>query len=320
MSRASGAPGNSSATGGGDNAGTYYGVPVIHGPHWKWLIIVYFFLGGISGAAFVVATIADLVSGTRNRRIGRIGRYVSFVALVPSPLLLILDLGRPGRFLNMLRIVKFRSPMSVGTWGLALFGCIAGLAAVRQAAADGWLGGGRLGRTAGRLPGRGLGVVGTPLGCFVAGYTGVLLAATAVPLWAKRPLFLGPLFLASAFSTAIARLERLQAVAMVAELALHAAWVEGLGETAAPIARGRVGALLHHGTIGAGLALPLCLLAVKRVLPVNLARPLSLLASALVLVGGFILRYAVVVGGRASADDPRATFEWTRRDVWRGSS
>src|SRR3712207_785565 len=100
----------------------YYGIPVIHKPHWKWLIIVYFFLGGIAGAAHVVAAIADLVSPRDNRTIVRIGRYVSFSALVPTPILLILDLARPRLFLNMLRIVKFRSPMSVGTWGLTVFG------------------------------------------------------------------------------------------------------------------------------------------------------------------------------------------------------
>jgi len=311
--------------------GTYYGVPVIHQPHWKWLIICYFFLGGISGAAFVVATIADLVGPKGDRRIGQVGRYVSFAALLPSPVLLILDLGRPERFLNMLRVLKPHSPMSIGTWGLTAFGFFSGLAALRQAAADGVLGRGALAQTATRLPARALGLGGSPFAFFVAGYTGVLLAATAVPLWAKRALLVGPLFLASAFSTATAaiaavlallpgtgrgthrRLEQLQTIAMVGELALHAAWIEGLGETAAPIERGRTGALLRHGTIGAGLVVPLCLHALETLLPARWARALSLLASALALMGGFILRYAVVVGGRESADDPRATFAWTEK-------
>src|SRR4051812_40936790 len=89
----------------------YYGVPVIHKPHWKWLIIVYFFLGGISGASYVIASLSHLFGPNQDRRIVRAGRYLSFATLIPCPVLLILDLGRPGRFLNMLRIVKLRSPM-----------------------------------------------------------------------------------------------------------------------------------------------------------------------------------------------------------------
>jgi formate-dependent nitrite reductase membrane component NrfD len=310
---------------------TYYGTPVIHKPHWKWLIIVYFFFGGIAGASAVIAAISDLVGPAQDQRVGRVARYVSFAALLPSPVLLILDLGRPERFINMLRIVKFRSPMSVGTWGLTLFGLVSGLRMARQVADDGLIGGGRAARLAGRVPRRATDVGTIPLGFFVAGYTGVLLAATAVPLWAKRALFLGPLFLASAFSTATAaivaalhllpgtsatavrRLERLQAVAMVAELALHAAWTERLGETARPLTRGRTGALLHYGTLGAGLAVPLCLQPARTVLPGGWRRPLGLAGSLLVLNGGFILRYAIVVAGRASADDPGATFAWARR-------
>ncbi len=317
------------ASGTGD--GTYYGVPVIHRPHWKWLIIFYFFFGGIAGAAAVLAVIADLIAGRDGRLLGRVARYVSFAALVPSPVLLILDLGRPERFLNMLRIVKFRSPMSVGTWGLSLFGLLSTLVTARQAAVDGLLGRGRLRGHLLNLPQRGLGLATAPLGFFVAGYTGVLLAATAVPLWAKRGLLLGPLFLASAFSTATAavaiplallagprdsalrRLARVQVVAIAAELTLHKLWLDGLGETAAPLRTGRTGEVLHRGTVQAGLVLPLCLHAIGRVVPGSLGRPLSLVGSGLVLSGGFCLRYAVVVGGRESADDPRATFEWTKR-------
>lgn len=309
---------------------SYYGQPVIHKPHWKWLIIVYFFLGGIAGASAVIAAIADWVGPGDERRAGRISRYVSFAALLPTPVLLILDLGRPERFINMLRIVKLRSPMSTGTWGLTLFGIVSGCRMVRQVADDGLVGRGSVARLAGLMPRRGADLASVPLGFFVAGYTGILLAATAIPLWAKRALFLGPLFLASAFSTAtatiiavmslfpggslmaVSRLERLQAVAMVAELALHTAWTSRLGETAKPLTTGRTGRLLHHGTIGAGLVLPLCLHAAKTVLPARWSRPLRVIGSAFVLGGGFILRYAVVVAGRDSADDPQATFDWAK--------
>nr|MDQ3044587.1 polysulfide reductase NrfD [Chloroflexota bacterium] len=75
--------------------------PVIHRPHWKWLIVAYFYLGGISGASFAIAALADMVGGVGNQRLVRTGRYLSIATLVPCPPLLILDLGRPARFLYM---------------------------------------------------------------------------------------------------------------------------------------------------------------------------------------------------------------------------
>src|SRR5215210_6383422 len=76
---------------------SYYGIPAVHKSHWGWLIVVYFFLGGIAGASYVIASIADLVGGAAGKRVVRAGRYISLAALIPSPILLILDLGRPDR-------------------------------------------------------------------------------------------------------------------------------------------------------------------------------------------------------------------------------
>src|SRR4051794_26965562 len=89
----------------------YYGLPVIHGPHWKWLIICYFFLGGISGTAAVLSAIARLFDHQDGPRIARVATYTSMGALLPCPIFLILDLGRPARFLNMLRVLRPSSPM-----------------------------------------------------------------------------------------------------------------------------------------------------------------------------------------------------------------
>src|SRR4051812_48660236 len=97
----------------------YYGLPVIHRPHWKWLIICYFFLGGISGASAGLSAIARFFDRSDGPRIARIAAYVSAAALLPCPVLLVLDLGRPARFLNMLRVLRLSSPMSMGSWGLA---------------------------------------------------------------------------------------------------------------------------------------------------------------------------------------------------------
>lgn len=309
---------------------SYYGVPVVHKPHWKWLIIVYFFLGGISGAAYVLAAIADTLDPTNNRPIVRAGRYVSFAALLPSPILLILDLGKPERFLMMFRVLKLRSPMSLGTWALTLFGGFSAFAALGQAAShrlpvlqrSSWSPSPR------RL--RAVSIAGSPIALFVAGYTGVLLAATAVPLWTKRARFLGPIFLSSAFTTAAAavslflpggsdrhetsrdRLERVETLSSLAELALLATWLHRLGPTAAPLSQGRTATVFRHGTLTAGFVVPLLLSTIRSVLPRRASSLLGYVASACALAGGFALRYAVVVAGGASADDPAATFETTR--------
>ncbi len=305
---------------------TYYDVPVIHKPHWKWLIVVYFFLGGISGASYVIATISQLVGPTQDRRIVQVGRYLSLAALIPSPVLLILDLGRPERFHHMLRVVKLRSPMSIGTWGLTIFGAFSTTSAAIQAAEDGLLGRTVLAQTLSRMPGRAIGAAGLLPAFFVGGYTGVLLAATAVPLWAKNALLMGPLFLSSAVSTAasaislvlagrsdtppatLARLERVERAAMLSEIGLLAASGARLGSTAKPVVAGRNGRLLAFGTVCSGLLAPLAINVANR----SHTRRRTALAALLTLVGGFILRYVAVVGGVASADDPRATFDFTR--------
>ncbi len=305
---------------------SYAGVPVIHRAHWKWLVIVYFFLGGISGGAQAIAAIASLVGGRKAKPVVRTARYVSFAAFLACPPLLILDLGRPERFINMLRVFKLRSPMSIGTWCLVLFGAAATATTALQADDDGLI------PPAARpfirlLPTRLLDVAAGGFGLLLAGYTGVLLGATAVPLWARRAVLLGPLFLASAISTASAsvtlvrsatsrrhdgRLARIEQIAGVAEAALLLAWLTGLRRSGKPLHEGRYGKTIRHGVAGAGLAAPLVLNAAAASFPRH-ARPISVLATLLTLAGGFLLRYLVIVAGHASADDPEATFEMTRR-------
>ncbi len=325
--------------GGGRSAGdeardSYYGLPVIHRPQWNWLIVLYFFLGGIAGASYAIAGIARLFDDAESRRIARAGRYLALATLIPSPVLLILDLGRPERFHHMLRVVKIRSPLSVGTWVLTLFGGVCALTALGQAAEDGLLGRdtalARLGRA---VPERGLNLLGLAPAFALSGYTGTLLAATAVPLWTKRALLMGPLFLASSMSNATAaialilaltpgsgeagrrRLERLETVATVAELALLLAVRGGLGETIArPLVTGRLGRVYRLGVLGIGLGAPLALRAGSIVRSRAPSRAATTLTSALILTGGLLFRYAILYAGRASADDPQATFALARAD------
>jgi len=308
----------------------YYGVPAIHPPHWKWLIIAYFYLGGISGAAYVIAAIEERGGNRADVYLLRVARYISLAALLPSPVLLILDLGRPKRFFYMLRVLKLRSPMSTGTWGLTAFGAFVTLSALMQAHEDDLLPSAVSQRVPSRMGSQVIAGVGSLLGLFVAGYTGVLLAATAVPLWMKRPLLLGPLFLCSAFSTAAAaieliltmlprvdpatrnRLARFESVALLAEMGVLATWLTRLGSTAQPLTSGAESLVIRHGVVGAGMTLPLLLRALAHHREKRLGRQLSSVAAVCVLTGGFALRYAIVNGGQASARNPRFTFDLTR--------
>jgi formate-dependent nitrite reductase membrane component NrfD len=307
----------------------YYGIPVIHGPHWKWLVIGYFYFGGISGASAAIAAFSRLSGGTFGAPLARIATYVSFLALLPCPVLLILDLGRPARFFHMLREFRVTSPMSVGTWGLTAFGGVSTLTAGLQLLDDRSARNGECPSAVRRALGQGLAILSGLSGFFVAGYTGVLLAATAVPLWSKRPALLGPLFLSSAMTSGAAaislvasaldheesgahdRLRTLEALSTVTEESLLVTWIMALGSTAKPIAEGRLGAVVRHGAVGAGMALPLTVSALSPYLPRQLRRPAAVVSAALTLAGVFAVRYAVVVGGRQSADDPRATFDMT---------
>mgnify|MGYP001165988501 FL=1 len=310
---------------------SYYGLPVIHGPHWRWPIVFYFVLGGLAGGSAVLAAVARLVGGHWARPVVRAGRYLAFLAVLPGPVLLIVDLGRPERFHHMLRVVKLRSPMSLGVWGLIGFSLSAFANALRQAAEDGLLGRrNRLVQLVRRLPDRGLAAASALPAFFLAGYTGVLLGATAVPLWARNALLLGPLFLCSALSSAAAALslllgrgsdterarhalERVERAALAGEAVLLEAIQRRSGPVVGrPLREGLEGQAYTGARAGAHCALVLHVLA--RLLPRRCRTPVAVAASLVALTGAFLLRAAMVFGGRRSADDPAATFAITRGD------
>jgi formate-dependent nitrite reductase membrane component NrfD len=160
---------------------------------------------------------------------------------------------------------------------------------------------------------------------------GVLLAATAVPLWTKNYLLLPPLFVASATSNAAAaivlllaqtrgssqrtlsRLQRLGRIAAIAELGLLFSMRRNSGsEIARPIDSGRLGRIHHYGVLGTGIVVQLSLQAIATMRGSH-ARTLTILSSALTLVGGLLFRYVIVFAGHLSADDPAASFALTRR-------
>ena len=179
----------------------YYHVPPLKKPMWKWHIPTYFWLGGLGSGAFLLATIASLLRQREDEAAIRAGRYVALASMLISPILLAEDLGRPERAHHMFRILKTRSMMNVGAFFLAALGGLTGLSAVLQLLSD-LLGAGAkagLQRASGWL-----GVVGAPVAIFVGTYTGALLSATSIALWAKTRLFLAPVFFASALATGAA--------------------------------------------------------------------------------------------------------------------
>lgn len=279
---------------------TYYGQPVLKEPVWIWTIPAYFFVGGVSGAVSMLAMIAPM------RPLKKAAHAVGTVADVLSAALLISDLGRPSRFLNMMRVVKPTSPMSIGSWVLALSGA---------ATTGAFLLGGRgfLGKTCEI----GAGLLGAPL----AGYTAVLLTNTAVPTWSGARITLPLLFLASAAASGglvlsllpldprserVAR--RFAALGAASELAASVAVEVELSKnprSLAPLKHGFAGACWSFARVAslAGLAgslLPKRARTVRRVLDV------------VALAGAVALRFAVFHAGKTSARDPRATFHAQR--------
>lgn len=309
-------------------ASTYYGIPLVKKAHWGWQIILYFFLGGIAGGSFLVATLADLFDAKKYASLIRSGRYLSFVCILVSPVLLILDLGKPERFHHMLRVLKFRSAMSLGTWGLSTFALCCGFTTAQQMANDGllnWFP--PLARLLKALPVKALATIGSFFGLFVASYTGVLLSSTAVPIWARAKHILGPLFLTSGLSTALAslslilslgrnnkqtleQLERAELVAMTTELGLISALAPTLGSLGKPLYKGKLGSFFLVGTVANGVLVPLLVRLGGKVTRKATTRGANIALSLMVLVGGMILRYVWVVVGRASADDPQAVHEY----------
>ncbi len=186
-------------------------------PEWTWYILAYFFLAGLAGGAYFLATVLRYWGAPSDEPVARLGYYVAFPATVLCGILLTVDLKRPLRFWHMLfnttpgdSGLTFRTgtPMSVGAWALLAASVFALVAFVDALARDGRLGdrlarglSGLLDSTAGKV----WNIVGSALFLFIAGYTGVLLAVSNQPFWSDT-WALGGLFLASGLSGSAALL------------------------------------------------------------------------------------------------------------------
>jgi hypothetical protein len=285
-------------------AGTegYYGRPIVRPPVWKDEIGWYLFTGGLAGASSTLALGARMAG---NERLARSSTLLAAAGLAVSPVLLIKDLGRPERFLNMLRVVKPSSPMNLGTWLLTAMGGASTVAAACELTGRAP----RL-RAAAQL---GAGLMGPAL----ATYTAVLVADTAVPVWheARRelPLLFASGAAASAGAAAVIATpaeaagpaRRLMLAGAAGELANTVLMERRLGDLARPYHEGSAGE--HSRAAKAATIAGAALSLAGRRRP-NVGR----LGAALVLGGAAAERFAIFRAGHQSAADPRYVIESQR--------
>ncbi|GAA1653916.1 polysulfide reductase NrfD [Kribbella alba] len=275
---------------------SYYGRPILKEPTWKQPDVpLYLFLGGMAGASALLAEGAELSGRPALVRVARVAAAAGSGA---GSALLVHDLGRPARFLNMLRVFKVTSPLSVGSWILAPFSGLAGAAAASEVT-------GRL-PIIGRLAGLGAGALGPAL----ATYTAVLLADTSVPAWheAHREL---PFVFAGSGAAAAGGLamvatpldeagpgRRMAMVGGVVELAATEAMLRRIGLHAEVYQKGRPGVLLKVARALTAVGVALTPFGRR-------SRLISTVAGASYLGGSVLTRFGVFQAGLASARDPK---------------
>jgi hypothetical protein len=275
---------------------SYYGRQILKTPTWKSPDVpLYLFLGGLAGAS---AVLAEGAAATGRPGLERVARLAAAGGATAGSVALVHDLGRPERFLNMLRVLKPTSPLSVGSFILAPFSTLAGAAAASHVT-------GRLPRI-GRMAGRGAAAFGPPL----ATYTAALLANTAVPAWHEAHRELPFVFGGSSASAAgglgmlcapyaeSGPALRLAVAGAVVETVATEAMSKRLGMIAEPYHQGRSGQLmkLQRRLTEAGLALSV--LGLRS----SLARRA---AGATFVVDSLVTRFGVFEAGKQSARDPK---------------
>ncbi len=282
----------------------YYGIPLLKQPSWTWEVPLYFFVGGAAGAAAVMGAIADYTGA--DRKLVRDARWIAAAGAVISPALLVADLGRPARFLNMLRVFKPQSPMSVGVWTLLGFSGAAAATAFAGFLAE---------RYGPSLP---LAVIenagqaaSLAFGLPFSNYTGVLIGATTIPVWNQNVGELPIHFAASGVSAAVGLLElmghdrsrALQALGLGAALfeCLEGLRIESRDHTHLdPLKHGLSGWMVRAGGVLSG-PVPFLLRAASLFGEKQRSRELRRWAAMASVAGSLVTRFAWVQAGHASA-------------------
>jgi formate-dependent nitrite reductase membrane component NrfD len=289
---------------------TYYDHPMLKQPVWIWSIPAYFYVGGVAGVGATFGAAAQLIAPSAMHSLIMRSRWAGTFGGALSAALLIHDLGRPARFLNMLRVFRISSPMSIGSWILTLFSSATGAAALLP-----------FGPCIFRPLANLFGLISGILGLGLAGYSGVLLSQTAVPLWQASYRITPVLFLASGTAAAssffeffklnsreASAVEWFGSMGKVTELAA----IFVLESNARRIAR--VGRPLNSGFSGflwqSAKAFTIAS-AVISILP-GKSRRKRIIAGVLGSLAGICLRFGLFYAGKSSARDPRASFEQQR--------
>lgn len=275
---------------------SYYGRPILKEPVWTWEIPIYFFTGGVAGASAGLAWLTGLQG---NQELERRAWAVAITAGGVSPALLISDLGRPSRFLNMLRVAKPTSPMSMGTWFLQAFG-IATAVATLHAWKGAFPGAARPAKAAAAI-----------LGLPVSTYTAALVANTSIPVWheARRtlPFVFAAGAAASAGATAVAVTPSLHA-APARRLAIGGAAAELLTVTVMEKSLGDLAEPYHQKTAGRLGRVGKALTAAGGILMATRGgrdRRAALAGAGLIATGALAERWSVFRAGFQSAADPK---------------
>ena len=286
----------------------YYGIPLLKEPQWTWEIPLYFFVGGAAGSSAVIGAMADWVGD--DYELAKHARWVATAGSAVSSALLISDLGRPSRFLNMLRIIKPQSAMSVGAWTLAAFGSFSAAATFAKLVQERWeflpV------KIVANLAQFASAVTGLPF----HNYTGVLIGATVIPAWNKNIETLPIHFGMSGVQAACSILELWghddsQALNILALLAATWETYEGFNlesrpeRELRPLKRGASGWVTRAGGLLSG-PLPLALRLAALFSDSKKLRQVAALSG---IAGSILTRYGWVSAGHASARDWKLPLE-----------
>jgi len=285
----------------------YYGIPLLKEPQWRWEVPLYFFVGGAAGSAAVIGAMANWVG--RDPELRRNARLVAAAGGMISTGLLVADLGRPARFLNMLRVFKKQSAMSVGAWTLAAFSRFSGATAFAELVQE------RFDFAPVRVLWHISEAFSAALGLPFHNYTGVLIGATAIPVWNRNITTLPIHFGMSGLNSAVAILELLGhnntalnllgigASAFEAYEGLH---LEQRPEAALePLKHGLSGWITRLGGVLSGPA-PLSL---RLAAQISGSRKMRRAACWAAIAGSLLTRYGWMQAGKASARDWRLPLE-----------
>jgi formate-dependent nitrite reductase membrane component NrfD len=280
---------------------SYYGRPAIKPSPYGWKVALYTFLGGLAGAAQVLATIAYLVSSKKYSFIVKTGRVIAALnGTVLGPTLLVADLHTPQRWYNMLRIFRRTSPMSIGSYVLTAFGGFSALSLIPKIEA------------VTQIP-------AAVAGAGMASYTPALLASTATPLWASAPRALGAEFASAAFASGAAALMLFSEESGLEKAACAATLAYGAASYAATREHRRKGvdralrhgewAKMHKAGLALSIGLPLACFALNAL--AGRSRDRSLVGAAGILAGVFLSRWALFEAGNESARRPQDYLRFT---------